>query len=219
MSFKLKIYAITLAFASSINLYGQVNVVLVEPSVQKFIGDVSELDRTKYFNIHAPGSSPLLESFYKDYNVEQSGRGFYGPGIDAKKLMGEVGAYPKSKNKNEENLKPVNRYVATEHPRNLYKEGIDLEAVSDWAVEYFKNVKKNNRPLWYEPMNEPFVHAKDFYEEKDWDPVAELRVKTEMSKLFRALAEKIHAEPSLKNIKVMGYGAAWPSFELKDFNN
>ena len=68
-------------------------------------------------------------------------------------------------------------------------------------------------------MNEPFVHAKDFYDEKDWDPAAELRVKTEMSQLFRALAEKIHADPALKNIKVMGYGAAWPSFELKDFQN
>ena len=219
MTFKLKIYITTLFLAMVNGLNAQVSVVLVEPSAQKFIGHISELDRTKYFTIHAPGSSPLLESFYKEYNVEQSGRGFYGPGIDAKKLMGEVGAYPKSKNKNDENLKPVNRYVATEHPRNLYKEGIDLEAVSDWAVEYFKNVKENNRPLWYEPMNEPFVHAKDFYEEKDWDPVAELRVKTEMSKLFRALAEKIHAEPSLKNIKVMGYSAAWPSFELKDFKN
>jgi len=219
MTFKLKIYITTLFLAMVNGLNAQVSVVLVEPSAQKFIGHISELDRTKYFTIHAPGSSPLLESFYKEYNVEQSGRGFYGPGIDAKKLMGEVGAYPKSKNKNDENLKPVNRYVATEHPRNLYKEGIDLEAVSDWAVEYFKNVKENNRPLWYEPMNEPFVHAKDFYEEKDWDPVAELRVKTEMSKLFRALAKKIHADPSLKNIKVMGYGAAWPSFELKDFKN
>ena len=219
MTFKLKIYITTLFLAMVNGLNAQVSVVLVEPSAQKFIGHISELDRTKYFTIHAPGSSPLLESFYKEYNVEQSGRGFYGPGIDAKKLMGEVGVYPKSKNKNDENLKPVNRYVATEHPRNLYKEGIDLEAVSDWAVEYFKNVKENNRPLWYEPMNEPFVHAKDFYEEKDWDPVAELRVKTEMSKLFRALAKKIHADPSLKNIKVMGYGAAWPSFELKDFKN
>lgn len=216
---KFKIFTVALSLIICKDISAQVNVVLVEPSVQKFIGNTSELDRTKYFNIHAPGRSPLLESFYKEYNVEQSGRGFYGPGIDAKKLMGEVGIYPKSNNKKEDKLKPVSRYVATEHPRNLYKEGMDLDAVSDWAVEYFKNVKENSRPLWYEPMNEPFVHAKDFYEEKDWDPVAELRVKTEMSKLFRALAEKIHAEPSLKNIKVMGYGAAWPSFELKDFNN
>ena len=219
MNFKLKIYITTLFLATFNGLNAQVNVVLVEPSAQKFIGHISELDRTKYFTIHAPGSSPLLESFYKEYNVEQSGRGFYGPGIDAKKLMGKIGVYPKSNNKKDDKLKHVSRYIATEHPRNLYKEGIDLEAVSDWAVEYFKNVKKNNRPLWYEPMNEPFVHAKDFYEEKDWDPTAELRVKTEMSKLFRALAEKIHADPALKNIKVMGYSAAWPSFELKDFKN
>jgi len=219
MNLKLKICVITLFLAVINGLSSQVNVVLVEPSVQKFIGHVSELDRTKYFNIHAPGNTPLLESFYKDYNVEQSGRGFYGPGIDAKKLMGEVGVYPKFNDKKSDKPKVVTRYVATEHPRNLYKEGVNFEAASDWAVNYFKNVKESNRPLWYEPMNEPFVHAKDFYEEKDWDPVAELRVKTEMSKLFRALAEKIHADPALKNIKVMGYSAAWPSFELKDFKN
>ena len=219
MNLKLKIYVITLFLAIINGLNAQVNVVLVEPSVQKFIGHVSELDRTKYFNIHAPGNTPLLESFYKDYNVEQSGRGFYGPGIDAKKLMGEVGVYPKFNDKKSDKPKVVTRYVATEHPRNLYKEGVNFEAASDWAVNYFKNVKESNRPFWYEPMNEPFVHAKDFYEEKDWDPVAELRVKTEMSKLFRALAEKIHADPALKNIKVMGYSAAWPSFELKDFKN
>ena len=219
MNFSLKIFLLVVIIASNNSLFAQVNVVLVEPTVKKFIGDVSELDRSKYFNIHAPGKTPLLESFYEQYNVEQSGRGFYGPGIGAKKLMGEVGLYPNSNNKKSNKTRPISRYVATEHPRNIYKEGIDIEAAAKWAVSYFKNTKQGNTPLWYEPMNEPFVHAKDFYEEKDWDPVAELRVKTEMSQLFRALAEKIHADPALKNIKVMGYGAAWPSFELKDFQN
>jgi len=219
MNFSLKIFLLVIILALNNSLCAQVNVVLVEPTVKKFIGDVSELDRSKYFNIHAQGKTPLLESFYKQHNVEQSGRGFYGPGIDAKKIMGEVGLYPKSNNKKNSKSRPITRYVATEHPKNIYKEGIDIEASANWAVSYFKNTKQGNTPLWYEPMNEPFVHAKDFYEEKDWDPVAELRVKTEMSQLFRALAEKIHADPALKNIKVMGYGAAWPSFELKDFQN
>ena len=219
MNFSLKIFLLVIILALNNSLCAQVNVVLVEPTVKKFIGDVSELDRSKYFNIHAQGKTLLLESFYKQYNVEQSGRGFYGPGIDAKKIMGEVGLYPKSNNKKNSKSRPITRYVATEHPKNIYKEGIDIEASANWAVSYFKNTKQGNTPLWYEPMNEPFVHAKDFYEEKDWDPVAELRVKTEMSQLFRALAEKIHADPALKNIKVMGYGAAWPSFELKDFQN
>ena len=164
-------------------------------------------------------SNSIHESFYTDYNVVPSGRGFYGPGIDAKKQKGQVGVYPKVKQSKGKKIKPVRSFVATEHPRNLYKEGIDIEGLSNWAVQYFINMNDDIRPLWYEPMNEPFVHAKDFYDEKDWDPVAEVRVKTEMSKMYRAIAEKIHAEPTLKNIKVMGYGAAWPSFELKDFNN
>ncbi len=197
------------------------STVRVEATTQRFIGTVSELDRSKFFVIHsAPfASKPIHQSFYEEYNVTPSGRGFYGPGIDAKKQKGQVGVYPKAKVKKGKKIKSVRRFVATEHPRNLYKEGIDIEALSDWAVQYFKNMDDDKRPLWYEPMNEPFVHAKDFYDEKDWDPVAEVRVKTEMSKMYRAIAAKIHAEPSLKNIKVMGYGAAWPSFELKDFNN
>jgi len=214
---RLKFSCCALLFTAG--LFGQVNRVVVDPEIQKFIGDVSELDRSKYFSIHATANTPLLQSFYKDYNVERSGRNFYGPGIDAKKQKGTVGLYPKVNSKNGSSVKPVRRFVSTEHPRNVYKEGLDIEALSDWAVEYFKNMDDDERPLWYEPMNEPFVHAKDFYDEKDWDPVAELRVKTEMSQMYRALGAKIHAEPTLKNIKVLGYGAAWPSFELKDFQN
>lgn len=201
--------------------YSQRNLVTVDASVQRYIGTVSELDRSKYFVIHsAPfANKPIHKSFYEEYNVTPSGRGFYGPGIDAKKIKGEVGVYPIAKEIKGKKIKPVRRFVATEHPKNLYKEGVDIEGLSNWAVQYFKNMDDDNRPHWYEPMNEPFVHAKDFYEEKDWDPVAELRVKTEMSKMYRDIAAKIHAEPTLKNIKVIGYGAAWPSFELKDFDN
>ena len=66
MNFKLKIYITTLFLAMVNGLNGQVNVVLVEPTVQKFIGEVSELDRSKYFNIHAPGKTPFLNHFIKN---------------------------------------------------------------------------------------------------------------------------------------------------------
>ena len=174
------LFLVIISFHSA---FSQDNLVTVDVSIQRFIGDISELDRSKYFLIHTPANTPLLQDFYEEYNVEWSGRGFYGPGIEAKKQKGEVGIYPKTKIKKSEKVKSVRRYVSTEHPRNLYKEGIDIDALSDWAVEYFKNVDDEQRPLWYEPMNEPFVHAKDFYDEKDWDPVAEVRVKTEMSKM------------------------------------
>lgn len=206
-------------FTFSTALKAQVNLVTIHPEIQKFIGDVSELDRAKYFSIHSPANSPLLQSFYEEYNVERSGRGFYGPGIEAKKINGAIGVYPKNKETKKAKTKTVRPYVATEHPKNVYKEGIDIDALSAWAVQYFRNMEDDQRPLWYEPMNEPFVHALDFYDEKDWDPDAELRVKTEMSKMYRGIAAKIHADPALKNMKIIGYGAAWPSFELKDFQN
>ena len=122
------------------SIFAQGSLVTIDPTIQKFIGDVSKLDRSKYFLIHTPANTPLLQNFYNEYNVEWSGRGFYGPGIEAKKLKGEVGIYPKTKNKKTNKVKSVRRYVATEHPRNLYKEGLDIDALSDWAVEYFKTL-------------------------------------------------------------------------------
>ena len=215
---RLKFFLLVTLFTLVKASYAQVNLVEVFPTVQKFIGDVSELDRSKYFTIHTNANDSELQEFYSEYNVVRSGRGFYGPGADAKKQKGEVGFYPKS-NKKSKKVKEVTRYIGTEHPKNVYKEGVDIEAFSNWAVQYYKGVDATQRPLWYEPMNEPFVHARDFYEEKDWDPVAELRVKTEMSHLFSAVAEKIHAEPTLENMRVVGFASAWPSFELKDFMN
>ena len=81
-------------FTFSTALKAQVNLVTIHPEIQKFIGDVSELDRAKYFSIHSPANSPLLQSFYEEYNVERSGRGFYGPGIEAKKINGASRGIP-----------------------------------------------------------------------------------------------------------------------------
>ena len=67
---RLKFSCCALLFTAG--LFGQVNMVVVDPEIQKFIGDVSELDRSKYFSMHATANTPLLQSFYKDYNVERS---------------------------------------------------------------------------------------------------------------------------------------------------
>ena len=76
----------------------------MDVSIQRFIGDISELDRSKYFLIHTPANTLLLQDFYEEYNVEWSGRGFYGPGIEEKKQKGEVGIYPKTKIKKTEKV-------------------------------------------------------------------------------------------------------------------
>jgi len=207
-----------MGFPLGTHLTAQETTVTVNPGVQRFIGDVSELDRAKYFLIHANGISPELQEFYEDYNVGRTGRGFKGPGIEAKTITGSVGMYPDFTPKRARE-KSVNGHVLTEHPKNVYKEGVDVEAFANWAVQYFKMLDDSQLPSWYEPMNEPFVHAPDFYDEPGWDPVAALRVKSEMCELYRALGEKIRAEPALSRMKVIGFASAWPHYEQNDFRN
>ena len=193
------------------------STVTVKPAVKRYLGDTSALDRGKYFNLHSTGGNDVEHNFFTDYNATNHGRGFWGPAAVAVQQEGQVGVYPSSSTGTNE-VRDVSRYVATEHPYNIYKEGVDKVALSDWVVSYYKNsVGVHLRPEFYEPMNEPFVHARDFYDEPDWDAVAEARVKLEMAQVFREIGSKIHATPELVNMKVIGYAAAFPSFEKNDF--
>jgi len=191
--------------------------VTVFPFVKKYIGDVSSLDRGKFFTIHETSDDAELKTFYTDFNVVK-GRGFWGPAVYAVQRTGEVGVYLPKKTGSPA-VRQVSRWISTEHPRNIYKQGINPDAVADWVVEYFKNYADvTSRAMYYEPMNEPFVHARDFYDEPDWDPVAENRVKREMALVFKKIGEKIHQTPELSAIKVIGYASAYPEFERKNFS-
>ena len=88
------------------------------------------------------------------------GRSFWGPYSYAYSKTNEVGKYPQ--------VKPysgsisVKRYIATEHPNiQTIQGGIDIEAAGVWAAEYYSNSER--APEFFEPLNEPFVHADDVY--------------------------------------------------------
>ena len=213
--------------AINVKKVSMISKVDIFPKVKREIGGISTLDRSKYFNIHA-GVNDVEPDFYTDYNVSQSGRQFYGPGgfnvLDTISPgavgTGTVGTYPESSPENNTTLREVRRYVATDHPYHVYEEGLDPVAFADWAVEYYKNfATTDSRPEYYEPMNEPFVHARDYYDEPDFDTDAEARVKLEMAQFFKHVAQKIHAAPELDNMKILGYSSAFPSFEITDFSN
>jgi len=192
--------------------------VVVKPAVKRYLGDTSALDRGKYFNLHSTGGNDVEYNFFTDYNATNHGRGFWGPAAYAVQQEGQLGVYPSPKSGTSD-VRVVSRYIGTEHPYNIYQEGINATTLSDWVVEYYKDfVGVNLRPEFYEPMNEPFVHARDYYDEPDWDPVAEARVKLEMAQVFREIGSKIHATPELANMKVIGYAAAFPSFEKNNFS-
>ena len=195
---------------SKINLY---------PKTKRSIGGTSKLDRGKFFNLHSTGGDDVEASIYSDYNISINGRAFWGPASFAQWKLGtdEVGTYPEPITGNN-NLKNVSKFISTEHPVKIYREGIDKDALADWVVEYFNNyVDEKNRPEYYEPMNEPFVNARNFYSEPDWNEIAENRVKLEMAEVFKEIGIRMRNTPSLEKMKIIGYSAAFPSFEKNNF--
>ncbi|OHX66608.1 carbohydrate-binding protein [Flammeovirga pacifica] len=191
------------------------NTVSINHKIQRYIGGTSSLDRSKFFNLHSNNSDAELNQFYNDYNVSPS-RGFWGPFSYSKSKGNAVGTYPQGTN-GDNNLKNVSRFVATEHPYNIFKDGLDPNAAANWVVEYYKDFANDSeRPLFFEPMNEPFVHAKDYYS-GGWNQSEEDRIKRQMAEVFAAIGKKVHETSALNNMKIIGYSAAWPSMEIKDF--
>lgn len=191
--------------------------VQVDVKTQRFLGSVSSLDRKVYFNIHSTSNDQEHTALYNDYNVGK-GRSFWGPFSYAKGKTGAVGTYPADKTGSGE-VRPVTRLIATEHPSNAFVDGIDVDQAGAWAAAYYKNfVDASGRPEFFEPMNEPFVHASDFYS-GGWSSTENNRIKLQMAKLYAAIGREIHAAPELANMKVIGYASAWPSLELNDFSH
>ncbi|MBU2912642.1 carbohydrate-binding domain-containing protein [Reichenbachiella agariperforans] len=191
--------------------------VSISPKVQRYVGSVSQLDRTKYFNIHATNNDSDFTSFYNDYNVGK-GRGFWGPFSYSNSKGNPVGSYPAPQSGGT-GVRSVSRYIGTEHPAAPFKDGLNVQSAANWAAEYYLDfVDASGRPEFFEPMNEPFVHAKDFYT-GPWSSSENDRIKLQMAELFSAVGAKFHATPELANMKILGYSSAWPSLELNNFGH
>ncbi|WPR73352.1 T9SS C-terminal target domain-containing protein [Algoriphagus sp. NG3] len=197
-------------------LQGQTHITF-DPTCQRYINDVSTLNRSKYFNIHSSGNDAEHILLYEEYGVGK-GRGFWAAFSEAKQQTGEVGKYPFLKSSEVSTL-PVTRKIGTEHPYNVFADGMDVEAAADWAVNYFTYwTSEQERPEFFEVMNEPFVHAKEFYV-GGWDNSENIRIKKQMAALYGKVGERFDQSPALANMKIIGYSSAWPSMELQDFGH
>ncbi|WP_010178319.1 hypothetical protein [Aquimarina agarilytica] len=194
----------------------QLTEVRINPRCQKFLGDVSTLNRDVYFNIHNSSDDSDMNQLMSKYNVNK-GRMFWGPFAEAKNKTKQVGKYPFSKKGKIKSAFKVIQNIATAHPRDAFVNGMDTKKAAKWAVEYYM-YHVNERPAFFEPMNEPFVHAKDFYT-GGWDPLKQVQIKKQMAQLFAECGKAFHKTPALSNIKVVGYSSAWPSMELNNFDH
>ncbi len=212
---KIKNSLLMLALMIPVLIFSQ--TVTIDQSVQRYLGEVSDLDRARYFTIHSNATSDAeMNTFYADYNVSR-GRGFWGPYSYAKNQTGTVGSYPAYRS-GTNGIRNVSRFISTEHPNNVIRYDLDMEAAANWAVEYWKDfVDDAGRPEFFELMNEPFVHSDDAVFAAQQPDANLMRIR--MADWFNEIGEKIHAEPDLAKMKIIGYASAWPSMELWDFGH
>ena len=210
------IYVLLLSLTFS-SLIAQTTNVQIDMNVQRYIGGVSELDRTKFFTIHDTGFDAEQTKLRNDYNVT-GGRGFWGPFSYAKQKTGAVGVYPTPKTGNT-TVRSTNYSIATEHPSSVFLDNINASDAADWAVEYYKNfVDQSGRSEFFEVMNEPFVHSKDFYT-GGWNSSEEARIRLQLAKFYNEVGLRFKNTPELANMKVIGYSAAYPSMEINNFGH
>lgn len=209
---------IILSFVGYCALAQQTTTVTIDHTVQRYLDNVSRLERNKYFNIHStPGNDKDINKFINDYNVG-FGRGFWGPFSWSYNKTKEAGTYPTPTYDYATSSRPIQRYVSTEHANSkIVKYGMDPEKAGAWAAEYFsnKNCSGNAIPEFFEPMNEPFVHAGD----ECFRPASSEQMKNLIISYYAQIGKHIHQSPRLQKMKVVGYASAYPSMEIKDFSH
>jgi len=205
-------------------IFAQENEVTIDFKTQKFIEGESELNREKYFAMHDSYTSWDLSSdadyLYNNLGIEY-GRTFGGPG-PFKKSKTELQSISEAEGRakwSNANIKksPLFKefgtadFVITDHPRDAFQYSFkDYDKIAAYNVAYLKTAYPIT-PKYYEVMNEPFVHAKDYVE--TWAETPEVIV--EMSKVFKAVADKVHAE--IPGMQVGGYASAYPEVEKDNF--
>jgi len=215
-----------LTFAAT-GLFSQ-GVITVDYNTQRFVGTESAFDRGKYLTFHTwfKTQDADFEKFKKEYNIDPKYNGsrmFNNPAQKHKN-----GVYPKIK-KNFKGEREVKNFVSTSSPKFLFYDktkDYGAEDISDFskkaaqfAADYFR-YEAEDVPLFYEPFNEPMVHAGDFVLKGKKGKEKSQRVDSIVMDIIKHqlyVAQAIHATPELKNMKVAGYGSAFPEFEAHDF--
>ncbi len=194
-------------FAQSVN-------VSINLEQQRFLGNESNLDRSKYFNLHTGSEEPAFPTFLKDNNFG-FGRRFFDPHSD-KSFVNPIGNYPSTPPTSDGVVRPVSRFISTSNPARSWTVDSDPVTGAISAARYFVDrVDTSNRPEYWEPFNEPFIKAKNF---TNSTAPTNQDVVQKMSEWFRDMAKGIHDTPELANMKVIGFSSAFPSYARRDFS-
>ncbi|WP_052444442.1 T9SS type A sorting domain-containing protein [Flammeovirga sp. OC4] len=204
--------------------------ISVDFQTQRYLENVSELDRNKFFNLHMVANKDHTDEdmeVVSQWDITQ-GRSFWGAFGRYKDYITKNNVFPQASQVEKEgvnNIKYVqeqNYYkhisrqlVVTDHPAAMIHMDLDTKQAGQFAAQYFQHFYEDHtRPHFYEPVNEPFVHA-DEYQENGKYTEAEVRRKT--AEYFKEIGKAFDEQGV--DTKVIGYSSAWPSMELWDFGH
>jgi len=208
--------------------------IKVYPNTIRNIGGVTKFDRSQYITIHeSPGANDLSDEDirYLEDELEISyGRSggtlpWYAsqtksdpenidmPSIKHIKEMGERFKASKKERVKDKNTKDL---ILCGQPKSLHPLPKNKfaswgprtnEAIAEYTAQFFKHYwEDNNRPKYFEVLNEPFVHAR------------EIGTTIEaLSEQHKIVAKRIHE--LCPNVKVGGYTAAWAEIEAGNFRH
>lgn len=208
-------------------LFAQGVKVEVDPNCAQYFDDVKSLERSKFFGMHeSPGSMTIEE---KEELGVSFGRSTMSPFAGSNVVAGTtdeqireaaqrwLGSLKRQKYPITPDL--MEGMILASHATPKHSaggkyafhwkgEGADYSDEAKFAERFFRiTFKENglNLPTYYEPMNEPFVKSNDY------DGVKGGLVITEMCRYHQQLAH--HLKSVFPEMKVGGFGGAWPYFE------
>lgn len=210
------------------NSYSQ-GTVTVDPNIKRYVGDISKFQREKYFNVHGrfKKEDDDLNSFISRYKLDsdfKGSRSFYNPIVKVKK-----GVFPKIRTKHKGVRKVKNWVDSGKLQRFFYEEDkvdysvIDLSDYSKKMAQYVADAYAKQEdivPKYFEPFNEPMVHAHEFYPKKKGKYNREKIdvIANKICQYHLDVAKSIHEIPELRNMNVIGFASAFPEFESKNFS-
>ncbi|MEM6830737.1 MAG: hypothetical protein AAF551_09475, partial [Bacteroidota bacterium] len=225
MKFSIRVLIGCLCVYLNLSVFAQ-GSVRIEHKTQRFINNVSQLDRTKYVHAYLTIRNQQDQKF-KNLKTEYNFHPDYIGGRTLTNPASRVtnGNIPTVKNIHSGVRKVDPWYVTGGRPTDLfYDKNVDYSArnINNYSrrlAGYVANSLKKewaNPGKYFEPMNEPMVKARDFYP-GNAVPAKNNKIITDMCNYHKYVGEAIHATPELRNIKVMGYASAFPEFESQNF--
>jgi len=202
--------------------------ITIDHKTQRYVGNESTFNRSKYLTFHAffKKEDADFEKWKKEYNIDSDyvgARMFNSPATKHKN-----GVYPKVKKKYN-GVREVSNYVSTGHPSSIfYDKTVDYSQVditkfskeaAQFSAAYFRD-EADFVPLYFEPFNEPMIKAVTLYPEGRNGKYKKEKINaitTKMCEFHRDVAQEIHATPELSNMKVAGFGSAFPEFDANNF--